>query len=141
MRSSGRHGKTVADLLPIRDGLEIESDAERELIDFFVGKMRAYRDDFGHPPTRLAVVLMGNDEVAPDILNNAVQLKARGSFVIGVSPENNEIFNEWIRVPEAGAAQPLVNIIPIQVLAYFLAVKRGKNPDMPRNLAKSVTVK
>lgn len=87
------------------------------------------------------IVLAGNDEVTPDILSNAVQLKARGALVIGVSPENNEIFDEWIRVPDAAAAQALVNIIPIQVLAYELAVQRGKDPDMPRNLAKSVTVK
>lgn len=87
------------------------------------------------------IVLCGKDEVTPDILSNAVQLKARGAFVIGVSPENNEIFDEWIKVPESGNAQALVSIIPIQVLAYFLAVQRGKDPDMPRNLAKSVTVK
>lgn len=87
------------------------------------------------------IVLLGNDEVTPDILSSAVQLKARGGFVIGVGPENNEIFDEWIRVPDAAAAQAIVNIIPIQVLAYELAVQRGKDPDMPRNLAKSVTVK
>jgi glucosamine--fructose-6-phosphate aminotransferase (isomerizing) len=87
------------------------------------------------------IVLAGNDEVLPDILSNAVQLKARGARVIGVSPERNEIFDEWIKVPDAGTAQAIVNIIPIQVLSYFLAVQRGKDPDMPRNLAKSVTVK
>ncbi len=87
------------------------------------------------------IVLVGNDEVTQDILSNAVQLKARGALVIGIAPENNEIFDEWIKVPDAGSAQPLVNIIPIQVLAYELAVQRGKDPDMPRNLAKSVTVK
>jgi glucosamine--fructose-6-phosphate aminotransferase (isomerizing) len=87
------------------------------------------------------VVLAGNDETLPDILSNAVQLKARGAFVIGVAPENNEIYDEWIRVPDAGSAQAIVNVLPIQVLAYCLAVQRGKDPDMPRNLAKSVTVK
>ncbi len=87
------------------------------------------------------IVLAGNDEVTPDILSNAVQLKARGALVIGVAPENNEIFDEWIKVPDAGTAQAIVNIIPIQVLAYELAIQRGKDPDMPRNLAKSVTVK
>ncbi len=87
------------------------------------------------------IVLAGRDEVMPDILSNAVQLRARGALIIGVSPEPNEIFDEWIRVPDAASAQAIVNIIPIQVLAYFLAVQRGKDPDMPRNLAKSVTVK
>lgn len=87
------------------------------------------------------IALAGNDEVLPDMISNAVQLKARGGFVIGIAPEKNEAYDEWIKVPDAGPAQPLVNIIPIQVLAYELAVQRGKDPDMPRNLAKSVTVK
>ncbi len=87
------------------------------------------------------IVLAGNDETLPDILSNAIQLKARGALIIGVAPKQNEIFDEWIKVPDAGPAQPIVNVIPIQVLSYFLAVQRGKDPDMPRNLAKSVTVK
>lgn len=87
------------------------------------------------------IALAGNDEVFQDIISNAMQLRARGGFVIGVSPEKNVAFDEWIKVPESGAAQAISNIIPIQVLAYFLAVQRGKDPDMPRNLAKSVTVK
>lgn len=87
------------------------------------------------------IVLTGADEVYSDIISNATELKARGAFIIGVSPTKASVFDEWIKVPDAGAAQAIVNIIPIQILAYFLAVKRGKNPDMPRNLAKSVTVK
>lgn len=87
------------------------------------------------------IALMGNDEVTTDILSNTIELKARGAFTIGVAPERNEAFDEWLKVPDARHAQALVNIIPIQILSYFLAVKRGKDPDMPRNLAKSVTVK
>ncbi|MBU0766417.1 glutamine--fructose-6-phosphate transaminase (isomerizing) [Patescibacteria group bacterium] len=87
------------------------------------------------------IALVGNDEVKADIISNAIELKSRGAFIIGVAPENNEVFDVWIKVPDAGNAQALVNIIPVQALAYFLAVKRGKDPDMPRNLAKSVTVK
>lgn len=87
------------------------------------------------------VALIGRDETLSDILSNAMQLKARGAFVIGIAPDENEIFDEWVKVPDAGSAQAIVNVIPIQVLAYFLAIQRGKDPDMPRNLAKSVTVK
>jgi glucosamine--fructose-6-phosphate aminotransferase (isomerizing) len=87
------------------------------------------------------IALVGNDEVTPDIINNTIELKARGARTIGIAPQNNEAFDEWIKVPDARAAQAIVNIIPVQVLAYFLAVKRGMDPDMPRNLAKSVTVK
>ena len=87
------------------------------------------------------IALYGKDEVMTDLITNSIELRARGAFMIGVGPKQHEVFDEWIRVPEAGSAQAIVNIIPIQVLAYFLAVKRGQNPDMPRNLAKSVTVK
>jgi glutamine---fructose-6-phosphate transaminase (isomerizing) len=87
------------------------------------------------------IALIGNDETKMDTLSNTIELKARGAHIIGVSPENNEVFDEWIKVPDAETAQAIVNIIPIQVLAYYLAIKRGKDPDMPRNLAKSVTVK
>ena len=87
------------------------------------------------------IALAGRDEILPDIISNAEQLKARGARVIGIAPDKNSAFDEWIKVPDAGAAQPLVNIIPVQILAYYLAVQRGKDPDMPRNLAKSVTVK
>ncbi|MFH0770437.1 MAG: glutamine--fructose-6-phosphate transaminase (isomerizing) [Candidatus Peregrinibacteria bacterium] len=93
--------------------------------------------DYGVP----CIALLGKDEVTSDILSNAMELKARGGFIIGIGPEKHDVFDEWIRVPDALAAQAIVNIIPVQILAYFLAVQRGKNPDMPRNLAKSVTVK
>lgn len=75
------------------------------------------------------------------ILSNAMELKSRGASIIGIAAENNEIFDFWIKVPEAGELTPICQIIPIQILAYQLAVLRGFDPDKPRNLAKSVTVK
>ena len=87
------------------------------------------------------IAFVANDETKHEILGNAMEVKARGGYIIGVSPENNEIFDYWIKVPDAGNASPIVNIIPVQLLAYQLAVLRKNNPDMPRNLAKSVTVK
>jgi len=87
------------------------------------------------------VVLVANDETRQDILNNAQEVKARGGFIIGISPQQESVFDYWIKVPDAAMASAIVNIIPIQLLAYHLAVLRQNNPDMPRNLAKSVTVK
>lgn len=87
------------------------------------------------------IVLVANDETKVDILSNAMEVKARGGYIIGVSPENNEIFDYWLKVPDVGNASPIVNIIPVQMLAYHVAVLRGCDPDYPRNLAKSVTVK
>jgi len=87
------------------------------------------------------IVIVSNDEYQKDILSNAMEIKSRGGLIIGVSPENSEVFDLWIKVPDVGNASPILNIIPIQILSYKLSVARQNNPDMPRNLAKSVTVK
>jgi glucosamine--fructose-6-phosphate aminotransferase (isomerizing) len=87
------------------------------------------------------IALIANDEVKKDVISNAMEAKARGAYIIGVAPESNEVFDYWIKVPDAGNASPIVNIIPVQILAYHLAILRGYNPDYPRNLAKSCTTK
>ena len=74
------------------------------------------------------------------ILANAEEVKSRGGYIIGVAAEREPIFDFWIKVPEAEELNPVIQIIPMQVLAYELAVLRGLDPDKPRNLAKSVTV-
>ncbi|MBI2144466.1 glutamine--fructose-6-phosphate transaminase (isomerizing) [Candidatus Woesearchaeota archaeon] len=87
------------------------------------------------------IAFVANDETKADMVSNVMEVKARGGYIIGIAPENNEVFDYWLKVPDAGDASPIVNIIPIQILAYHIAVLRGLNPDFPRNLAKSVTVK
>lgn len=87
------------------------------------------------------LVIVSNDEYKKEILSNAMEVKSRGALIIGISPEKSEIFDFWMKVPDAQNASPIMNLIPIQILAYKLAVARQNNPDMPRNLAKSVTVK
>jgi glucosamine--fructose-6-phosphate aminotransferase (isomerizing) len=87
------------------------------------------------------IAIVANDETKPGMISNATEVKARGGYIIGVAPENNSVFDFWIKVPDAGMTSPIVSIIPIQILAYQIAVLRENNPDMPRNLAKSVTVK
>ncbi len=86
------------------------------------------------------IVFAANDSVKKEILSNAMEVKSRGGFIIGVAPQNNEIFDVHISVPDVGIASPIVNIIPMQLLAYYLAIEKGYDPDKPRNLAKSVTV-
>jgi glutamine---fructose-6-phosphate transaminase (isomerizing) len=81
------------------------------------------------------------DETRADILSGAMEMRARGGFIIGVSPEPDEAFHVHIPVGDVGDASPLVNVIPAQLLGYHLALLRGFDPDKPRNLAKSVTVK
>jgi len=81
------------------------------------------------------------DETHADILSGAMEMRARGGFIIGVSPEPDEAFHVHIPVADVGDAAPLVNVIAAQLLGYHLALLRGFDPDKPRNLAKSVTVK
>lgn len=86
-------------------------------------------------------IVFVSEENGREILSNATEVKSRGGYIIGISPVDNEVFDFWIKVPECGTENPIVQIIPIQILAYQLAVLRGYDPDKPRNLAKSVTVK
>ena len=75
------------------------------------------------------------------IISSAWELAARGAYIIGISTEKNSAFNYFLKVPEVGLAQIISAVVYAQYLAYLIAVKRGLDPDKPRNLAKSVTVK
>lgn len=79
------------------------------------------------------------------IISNMEEVKARGGRIIAVVTEGDEqlreIADQIIAVPQTeNFLAPLLSVIPLQLLAYHIAVKKGKNVDMPRNLAKSVTV-
>ena len=77
-----------------------------------------------------------------ETLSNIAETKARGAFILGVSDRQEPMFDEWIMVPKVDEIfYPLVTIIPLQLFAYHSAVARALDPDKPRNLAKSVTVK
>ena len=88
------------------------------------------------------VVICPRDYTFDETIANAHETKARGAFVIGVSEETNPIFDDWIEIPNVEEIfQPLVTVVPLQLLAYYAAVARDRDPDKPRNLAKCVTVK
>jgi glutamine---fructose-6-phosphate transaminase (isomerizing) len=87
------------------------------------------------------VVLAPDDDALADVMASAMQARARGAILIGVSPRPNGAFDHHIEVADVGDATPIVNAVPGQLLGYDLARLRGHDPDMPRNLAKSVTVK
>ena len=87
------------------------------------------------------IALIADDENKKELISNAMEIKSRGGFIIGISPEPNEVFNYFLKVPNNGALSPIINVIPSQLLAYHLSLEKGCDPDKPRNLAKSVTVK
>jgi len=86
-------------------------------------------------------IIFVSKDTEKEILSNAAELKARGAYIIGISYKNNDIFDFFIKVREAEELNTICQIIPIQILAYQLAILRGCDPDKPKNLAKSVTVK
>jgi len=87
------------------------------------------------------LVLAPRDETRADIISGAMQLRARGGMIVGLSPEPHEAFDAHVPVADLGPATSIVNAVPAQLLGYYLAILRGHDPDRPRNLAKSVTVK
>ena len=92
-------------------------------------------------PGTPCLVLAPRDETQDDIMAGAMEVKARGGILIGLSPEPHDAFDVHVPVADLGPATAIVNAVPAQLLGYFLALIRGNDPDKPRNLAKSVTVK
>jgi len=92
-------------------------------------------------PGTPALVLAPRDETYDDVMSGALQMKARGAMIIGVSPAPHEAFDAHIPVADLGPATAIINAVPAQLLGYYLCLLRGHDPDKPRNLAKSVTVK
>ena len=91
------------------------------------------------------VFIAPSDSVYPKIASNIAEVKARGGRVIAIVTEGNGDLDgrvdHVIPVPATiDALQPLLTVIPLQLLGYHIALLRGCDVDMPRNLAKSVTV-
>ncbi len=88
------------------------------------------------------VVLAPLDETYDEIISNAQEVSARGGYIIGVSPKPHPVFDDYFNVEDVGDATLILEIVVAQLLAYYTALAKGlKDPDKPRNLAKSVTVK
>jgi glucosamine--fructose-6-phosphate aminotransferase (isomerizing) len=75
-------------------------------------------------------------------ISNALELEARGAEVIGISDKEHPVFRHRVGIPPSNESiSPILEVIPLQLLAYFMATERKNDPDYPRNLAKSVTVR
>jgi glucosamine--fructose-6-phosphate aminotransferase (isomerizing) len=91
------------------------------------------------------VFIAPKDEIYDKVLSNIEEVRARNGRVIAIANGGDEhierVANHVISIPETHPAlTPILASIPLQLLAYYIAVERGCNVDMPRNLAKSVTV-
>jgi glucosamine--fructose-6-phosphate aminotransferase (isomerizing) len=91
------------------------------------------------------VAIATGGRVFEKVLGNMPEVKARDGVVIALTDRDSKalggIADEIIRVPRIDELlQPIVNVVPLQLLSYFVGVRRGCDVDQPRNLAKSVTV-
>jgi len=91
------------------------------------------------------VFVAPKDAVYQKIVSNVEEVKARGGRVIAVVTEGDtglaKLADHRLEVPETlDLLTPILTVLPLQLLAYYIAVRRGCNVDQPRNLAKSVTV-
>ena len=82
------------------------------------------------------VVVLGSCD---EIMSNAIEIKTRGGVLIGISSKENPIYDFFIKVPEN--FEEIFGTVVMQLLSLKMAQKLNLNPDKPRNLAKSVTVK
>ncbi len=90
----------------------------------------------------VCIVVAPNDETYASIISNAQEVKARGGYIIGFSPIDNQVFDYFLKTADLKEATIIPQVVIGQLLAYYLAIEKGvKDPDKPRNLAKSVTVK
>ena len=88
------------------------------------------------------VIINPDDSTYKDTLTSASEIKARGAKIIGISNKKSDVYDYWIEIPKIDEFMyPIIEIIPIQLLAYYSALENESDPDYPRNLAKSVTVK
>ena len=93
------------------------------------------------------VFICPRDDSHKTLIGNIMEMKARGAHIISVIEEGDEeiksLSEEYIEVPKGipSVLSPIPFAVPLQLLAYYVSLEKGINPDMPRNLAKSVTVK
>ena len=88
------------------------------------------------------IAINPDDDSYIDNISSISEIKSRDAKVIGVSNKPNPIYDYWIEFPTMHQdLYPLIEIIPLQLISYYLALEKDIDPDFPKNLAKSVTVK
>ncbi len=93
------------------------------------------------------VFICAKDGTRKTLISNIMEMKARGASIIAVIEEGDdeikELADDYIEVPKGvpEVLSPIPYAIPLQLFAYYITLEKGQNPDTPRNLAKSVTVK
>jgi len=98
-------------------------------------------------PNFPVVFICAKDGTRKTLISNIMEMKARGASIIAVIEEGDDeiraLADDYVEVPRGipEVLSPIPYAIPLQLLAYYITLEKGQNPDTPRNLAKSVTVK
>ncbi|HEX68745.1 MAG TPA: SIS domain-containing protein, partial [Candidatus Bathyarchaeota archaeon] len=93
------------------------------------------------------VFICPHDETRKTLIGNIMEMKARKAQIIAIIEEGDEeikeLADDYIEIVEGvpEVLSPIPYVVPLQLFAYYMAVEKGYDPDKPRNLAKSVTVK
>jgi len=93
------------------------------------------------------VFVCPKDDTHKTAVGNIMEMKARGASIIAIIEEGDEevkkLADDYVEIPKGvpDVLSPIPFVVPLQLLAYYMAVEKGYDPDKPRNLAKSVTVK
>jgi glucosamine--fructose-6-phosphate aminotransferase (isomerizing) len=93
------------------------------------------------------VFICPKDDTHKTAVGNIMEMKARGASIIAIIEEGDEevkrLADDYVEIPRGvpDVLSPIPFIVPLQLLAYYMALEKGYDPDKPRNLAKSVTVK
>jgi glucosamine--fructose-6-phosphate aminotransferase (isomerizing) len=93
------------------------------------------------------VFVCPKDDTHKTVIGNIMEMKARGAHILAIIEEGDQdiksLADDYVEVPKGipSVLSPIPFAVPLQLLAYYTALEKGYNPDMPRNLAKSVTVK
>src|SRR5437899_3704109 len=143
--------KNVSDIYVLGRGIHypIASEASLKLKELtYIHAEGLPGGELKHGPLALidantfVIMINPNDSTYLDTLTSAREIKARGAKVIGISDKQSDIYDYWIEIPQVDeSVYPFIEIVPVQLLAYYAALEKDTDPDYPRNLAKSVTVK
>lgn len=87
------------------------------------------------------IFALSEDKAKFDVINAVNEVKARGGYTVVISSKKEESFDYQLTVPDTGETSAIMNVVPLQLLSYYMTVLLGHNVDKPRNIAKSVTVK
>ncbi len=153
MSEIARHGKRMSRnkhifLLGKAQNLQIIKEGMVKMIEgayihahaIAAGDLKHYAITLMEPGVSV-IALVSDDDVKSDTLNAIHEVRARGAEVFGIAPQKEKGFTHYLHVPDGGETSAIINVVPLQLLAYSMAVALNNNVDKPRNIAKSVTVK